>query len=125
MFKFTCKQNQQNEVIEALKEMDLNPYFQDSVVFADPGKYSKRQIDKFLHKKKIKGSRSRRNRLPIHKIKNDELWRIPYMDLPKKFILSYMGRLYKFTWSYKSLCGCCGPVLRYSGIRRGIAEISQ
>lgn len=113
MFNFLAKQGQSQQVCRVLSQYG-KPHCQlyngprgKGVMISMEG--SKGLFNRALKAAGVVGAHC--SRLPVVKIKEGDLYRLKYMHLPAKFVLSYKGKIGKARLSRRG-CACCG--LEYS-----------
>lgn len=116
MFCFLCKQGQEADVVRVLREYGkphLKKYMGDrgrGVMVELESDRSNRFLDRALYKAGVKGAVSRKNKLPVIKVR--ELWELNYHPQLQgkvvRFCLAYNGKIGKAVLRrLPPHCSCC------------------
>lgn len=118
MYTFLAKQGQENQICSILISLGLTPrqYHYNGkrgtgvMIEAETGKLSKTKIDRQLHKNKIPGAVSRRNKLQVFNFdKGSDVWSVFEKIGKKPFKRVINGKFQKCHITYEQHCECCGP----------------
>lgn len=109
MFNFLAKQGQSQQVCRVLSQYGkprcqlYNGPRGKGVMISMQG--SKGVLNRALKAAGVPGAHC--SRPPVVKVKEGDLYRLKYMDLPAKFVLSYKSKIGKARLSWRR-CECCG-----------------